>query len=83
MDAEKARGYDKDEAKTLFYVTNCLHDDDDALVDEYETVSTLRSAIKVKYSKTDQLTTNRMMRELQNFSWNEEKDIDYQGTLHC
>lgn len=75
--AEKAKEYDKDEAKALFYITNSLHDDDDALADEYETASALWTALKAKYSKTDQLTANNMMAKLQNFSWEDEKNVDY------
>ncbi|CAA9957830.1 hypothetical protein PTMSG1_01410 [Pyrenophora teres f. maculata] len=44
--AEKAKEYDKDEAKALFYITNSLLDDDDALADEYETASALWTALK-------------------------------------
>ncbi|KAA8615111.1 Retrotran-gag-2 domain-containing protein [Pyrenophora tritici-repentis] len=75
--AEKAKEYDKDEAKALFYITNSLLDDDDALADEYETASALWTALKVKYSKTDQLTANNIMTKLQNFTWKDEKDVDY------
>ena len=74
---EKAKEYDKDEAKALFYITNSLHDDDDALADEHETASALWTALKVKYLKTDQLTANNLMTKLQNFSWKDEKDVDY------
>lgn len=77
---EKAKEYEKDEAKALFYITNSLHDDDDALVDEYETASALWTTLKTKYSKTDQLTANNMMTKLQNFSWKDGKDVDYAWT---
>src|SRR5690349_16366479 len=32
---DKAKEYDKDEAKALFYITSSLHDDEDNLADEY------------------------------------------------
>ena len=47
-DMERGEGeeYDRDEAKALFYLTNGLHDDDDAFADEYETTSALWTALK-------------------------------------
>lgn len=72
INIEKGAKYSKDEATALMYICQPLNDDDQALIDEYETAKSLWDYLKSKYSKTDATTANIYMTKIQTFQFNND-----------
>jgi len=67
LNIDKHEKYLKDEANALYYMCQSLDDDDEALVNEYETAYTLWRYLQKKYAKTSAVTANVYMTKIQTF----------------
>lgn len=69
LNLDKKAKYLKDEASALSYMCRSLSDDDEALVDEYDTARTLWNYLKSKYSRTSDITANSYLTMIQTFTF--------------
>jgi hypothetical protein len=67
LNIEKKMKYQKDRASALSYICRSLNDDDEALVDEYDTAEQLWIYLKSKYTRVSAVTANAYMTKIQNF----------------
>ena len=72
---EKAAKFDRDQAKVFAFLTDCLDDDDQAALDEFEEAKEVWTHLKVKYSKTSESTAQMYMTKIQTFQFEEAKGI--------
>src|SRR4030088_623869 len=75
LNIEKHENYLKDEANALYYMCQSLDDDDEALINEYETAYTLCRYLQKKYAKTSAVTANVYMTKIQTFQFEEDATI--------
>ena len=73
---DKKDTYIKQESYALDIILQSLDEDDQALVDEYETAKNLWTALKSKYSKTNESIANRYMAKIAGFSYKPSRGID-------
>jgi hypothetical protein len=55
----------------LLIFRNGLSEDDEPLIEQYETAKNIWTQFKLKYGKTNESTANEYLRKLQDFSFNE------------
>ena len=78
-DIEKLNQYTKDTARFFSYLTDCLSDDDQAILDEFDSAHRIWKHLKAKYTKICESTASTYMSKIQNFPDNfdvEECGID-------
>ena len=75
LNIDKHEKYLIDKANTLYYMCQSLDDDDEALVNEYETAYTLWRYLQKKYAKTSAVTANVYMIKIQTFQFEEDATI--------
>ena len=73
---EKKEAYAKAEALALDIMLQSLDEEDQALVDEYECALDFWTALKVKYSKTNESTANTYMAKIAQFEFDPEVGLD-------
>jgi hypothetical protein len=66
LNIEKKSKYQKDRASALSYICRSLNDDDEALVDEYDTAQQIWKYLKSKYTRVSAVTVNTYMTKIQN-----------------
>jgi uncharacterized protein YcbK (DUF882 family) len=67
LNIEKKSKYQKNRASALSYICRSLNDNDEALVDEYDTAQQIWKYLKSKYTRVSTVTTNAYMTKIQNF----------------
>jgi hypothetical protein len=72
LNIEKKSKYQKDRASALSYICRSLNDDDEALVDEYDTAQQIWKYLKSKYTRVSAVTANAYMTKIQNFRFQPE-----------
>src|ERR1700712_1457584 len=75
LNIDKKAKYEKDEATALFNLMKGLSDDDQALVDEYETAKTLWAYLIKKYSKVNATAAHDEMTAIQTFKWKDTTTV--------
>jgi hypothetical protein len=73
---DRKDAYVKAEAYALDIMLQSLDEEDQALIDEYETALGIWTALKVKYSKTHEFTANTYMTKIAQFEFNAELGLD-------
>ncbi|KAI0992054.1 hypothetical protein K3495_g16132, partial [Podosphaera aphanis] len=72
LNVDKKTTYEVAEAKAISILFASLSEDDQALIDEYETAFSFWAHLKSKYSSTDATTANKYMTAIQTFSFGME-----------
>ena len=75
INIEKKAKYLKDEASALDIMFRSLSEDDQSLIDEYETAYALWAYLQKKYSQTDATTANIYMTKIQMFTFGADNTI--------
>ena len=73
---EKKEAYNKAESNALDIMLQSLNEEDQALIDEYETALGLWTALQVKYSKTNESTANIYMGKITQFTFDKKAGLD-------
>ena len=73
---DKRKEYNKHQATALFYIVSALSLDNQPLINEHETAKAVWTVLKVKYSKTSELTANTYITKLTRFEFDKEVGID-------
>jgi hypothetical protein len=76
FNSEKQTKYVKDQATALLIFSNGLGEDDEPIIEEYETAKNVWTQLKLKYEKTNESTANHYLGRLQDFSFDENTRID-------
>jgi hypothetical protein len=75
VNIDKKEKYLEDEATAIDILFRSLSDEDQALIDEYETAFQFWAYLREKYSQTDATTANIYMTKIQTFTFNPENKI--------
>jgi len=75
LNIEKKEKYLKDTGTVKFYLLRGLDDNDQALLDEYETPKELWVYLQTKYDKPSKIAAAKYTRDLNNFTWSENLTI--------
>lgn len=75
VNVEKKEKYLEDEATAIDILFRSLSDEDQALIDEYETAFQFWAYLGEKYSQTDATTANIYMTKIQTFTFSPESTI--------
>jgi hypothetical protein len=70
LNIDKKAKYQKDAGTVKFYLLQGLNDDDQALLDEYDTPKALWEYLKSKYTQPSKLAAAKYTKELHDFTWN-------------
>lgn len=75
LNIEKKRRYIRDEGTLTFLLLQALDDDDQALLDDYQTPRALWNYIFTKYSKPSKLAASQYTKEINNFEFSTDVTI--------
>ena len=75
LNIDKKEKYLEDEATAIDLLFRSLSDEDQALIDEYETAFQFWAYLREKYSQTDATTANIYMTKIQTFTFSPESTI--------
>jgi hypothetical protein len=75
LNIEKKKDFEKHNAEALELMFRSLSEDDQALVDEYESAFALWNYLNKKYSKTDPVMANIYMNKIQKFEFDADSTI--------
>ena len=75
LNIDKRNKYLEDEATAIELLFRSLSDEDQALIDEYETAFDLWAYLRKKYTQTDTTAANMYMTKLQTFTFNTDSTI--------
>jgi hypothetical protein len=73
---EKKEAYSKAESNALDIMLQSLDEDDQALVDEYETALGTWTALQAKYNKTNESTANNYISKIAQYVFDEKTGLD-------
>ena len=69
VNTDKRKKYEEDEATGLSFLFRSLNEDDQALIDEYESIFDFWAYLMKKYASTDAVTANKYITKIQMFTF--------------